>query len=494
MSHASLRFDDDLDGLPRVGEVFHQKYRVDGVLGVGGMAAVFAATHLTLRERVAIKMLLPEWAGRADLAERFLNEGRAAAKIRSEHVVRVLDVDEAGGRPYMVLEYLDGLDLEKLVKGEGPRPVEEAVDFILQACEAMAEAHLARIVHRDLKPANLFLCHRADGSPCVKVLDFGISKIAGGITFRESGLHSVGTLPTAVMGSPHYMSPEQMTSASSVDARADIWSLGAIVHELLAGKPPFQAETITGLCSQILRDPPPRLSSLRSDVPVELDEVVLHCLEKEPSQRYANVAEVARALAPFGSDAASASAGRITRIFDGEDAPPSTPSSVVRRTASSRPEIRAAEILAGPSPDRAAARRPIAGYVSLALVFLAFAVGIAWKVDRRLHTEGMATAGVLPVPEPLPVPVPPPALAVPSSAPVQGQASLAAATPAPAPPPAIASIPLRRVNAGGAPHHHHAPDTRRAESSETEAPSSAPDDDPYGEESSDSKDSAREAN
>ncbi len=476
MNRPNLQLIDDLDGLPNVGDVLHGKYLVEGLLGVGGMAAVLAAKHLTLRERVAIKMLLPEWSGNPELAERFLNEGRAATKIRSEHVVRVLDVDEVDGRPYLVLEYLDGVDLDRLVATEGPRPISEAVDFVLQACEAMAEAHLAGIVHRDLKPANLFLCHRADGSPCVKVLDFGISKITGG-TVRESGLRSVGTAPTAVMGSPHYMSPEQMASSSNVDARADIWSLGAIFHELLAGEPPFQAETITGLCSRILKDPPPPLSRIRADVPAELEDVVFRCLEKEPSDRFPDVAEVARAFAPFGSAEAVASAERIARIFDGKDPTPSRPpGEVASHRSGFSAELRASEILAGPRAP--VTRRPVAGYVVLGLVLSLFAVAAGWKwrhdvrATRDARREIAVTATLQPAPPALDKAAsPPPAIVAPVASPLPEvpvsttaapAATIASAAPAPA-----------ALHA----HHHHVAAQRTA-GAVLESP--PPDDNPYG--------------
>ena len=160
------------EGLPKRGEVFDGKYRVEGVLGVGGMGVVFAARHLRLDERVAIKILLPQWATDPAIVSRFMQEGRSSLKVKSEHVVRVLDDGIIDGRPYLVLEYLDGKDFDAIVAEDGPMPIASAVALLLQACEALAEAHVAGVIHRDLKPANLFLTHRADGSPCVKVLDF----------------------------------------------------------------------------------------------------------------------------------------------------------------------------------------------------------------------------------------------------------------------------------------------------------------------------------
>ena len=212
---------EDLQGLPKPGDIFDDKYCIDGVVGVGGMGVVLAATHLRLDERVAIKFLLPQWAADSALVERFMREGRASAKIRSEHVVRVLDVGLVLDQPYLVLEYLVGQDFQALVEERGPMLIPDAVDRLLQACEALAEAHMGGIIHRDLKPANLFLTHRADGSACVKVLDFGLSKVAAH-GHRLSGLKTQATLASAVMGSPTYMAPEQMQSATSADERSDI--------------------------------------------------------------------------------------------------------------------------------------------------------------------------------------------------------------------------------------------------------------------------------
>jgi eukaryotic-like serine/threonine-protein kinase len=305
---------EDAAAIPDIGTILDGKFRIDGVLGNGGMAVVLAATHLQLEQRVAIKLLLPECAENPEVVSRFLVEGRAASKIRSEHVVRVIDVGVDGERPYLVMEYLDGVDLNALIARDGPLPSALAIDYVLQACEAIAEAHVSGIIHRDLKPANLFLTHRADGAASVKVLDFGISKI---LRPRNSGLAAHETSPLLLMGSPHYMSPEQMKSARSVDQRSDLWSLGAILHELVAGTPPFDGSTITALCAAIMTEEPPALSSLRGDLAPELDAVVRRCLEKEPADRFANVAEFAAALAPLGSEAARDSALCIARVLDG---------------------------------------------------------------------------------------------------------------------------------------------------------------------------------
>ncbi len=211
------------------GTVLLQKYEISRVIGQGGMGMVALARHLQLQQPVAIKLLLPEVLDKDLVVQRFLREAQASVRLRSEHVCRVLDVGQLdNGAPYMVMEYLDGTDLDGLLRQKGPLAYGEAVDFVLQACEALAEAHSLGIVHRDLKPANFFLTQRADGSPLVKVLDFGISKTLSPI---EESL----TTTQAVLGTPAYMSPEQLRSSKHVDARSDIWSLGVVLYELCTG-------------------------------------------------------------------------------------------------------------------------------------------------------------------------------------------------------------------------------------------------------------------
>ena len=245
----------------REGDVLAGKYRVERVLGVGGMGVVVVAHHLQLDEKVALKFLLAEALGDSEAVIRFVREARAAVKIKSEHVARLIDVGQLeNGSPYMVMEYLKGGDLAAWLQERGTMPLEQAVEFVLQACEAIAEAHALGIVHRDLKPANLFCIRRADSRLSIKVLDFGISKIV-----RKTGdLHPdvSMTRTNAVLGSPAYMSPEQMQASKHVDARTDIWSLGVILFELLSGRIPFEGEAVTELAIKGSRWPlAPRFGS-----------------------------------------------------------------------------------------------------------------------------------------------------------------------------------------------------------------------------------------
>jgi serine/threonine protein kinase len=361
--------------LPLPGDIFDGKYRIERAIGRGAMAVVYEATHLKLEDRVAIKLLLPQWAAEQEFVERFMREGRAATRIRSEHVVRVFDVGIAGAHPFLVMEYLAGNDLDQVLAQSGPLEVSVAVDHLLQACEAIAEAHVRGIVHRDLKPANLFLTRRADGSACVKVLDFGISKAPGSLK-----LDTRATAPATMMGSPHYMSPEQMMSAADVDARADVWALGAILHEFIVGAPPFDGETMAAISAKVLRDPPPKLRSLRAEVPAGVEAAVLRCLEREPERRFANVAELAAALVEFGSASARSSAERIARVLDGGTGKISMP---IKPRGEERSEGLSAMLARSTIPPHPRGR--VVGYVVLAIAFVGVAIGVVAMVTRNEH-------------------------------------------------------------------------------------------------------------
>jgi serine/threonine protein kinase len=329
------------------GDVLAGKYRVDRVLGVGGMGVVVAAHHLHLDERVAIKFLLPEALSNPEAVARFDREARAAVKIKSEHVARVIDVGKlASGAPYMVMEYLDGRDLSVWLKERGPLPVEQAVDFVLQACEAIAEAHAMGIVHRDLKPANLYCIRRPDGALAIKVLDFGISKATGA---------SMGMTATqSVMGSPLYMSPEQMESSKAVDARGDIWALGIILFELVTGRVPFDGLAITELVLKIVTAQPPTLHGNVPNVPAGLDRIIHRCLEKKRDDRYASVSELANDLVAFAPPHSKLSVARIAGVMNAAGMP-ARPG-----FHSSPPGVHATQVLPGSPPNG----RPGAGAAS----------------------------------------------------------------------------------------------------------------------------------
>jgi serine/threonine-protein kinase len=312
-----MAVDFDRDSPVREGDIIAGRYRVEHVLAAGGMGIVVAARHVQLNQRVAVKVLTHN-AGSSQSTARFLTEAKASALLRSEHVVHVSDVGTLdSGLPFMVMELLDGEDLSQVLDQEGKLPIEVAVDYVLQACEGLAEAHTARIVHRDLKPGNLFRARRPDGSETIKVLDFGVSKAL------SKDVRAEGTVTTtdAVFGSPLYMSPEQMQSASKADERSDVWSLGVVLYELVTRKMPFDAESMAGLAVRIATDPPTRLITALPGAPLELEAVIFKCLEKHPDRRYPNVAELAADLEPF-APASRPHVERIQRLLFGTTSPP----------------------------------------------------------------------------------------------------------------------------------------------------------------------------
>ncbi|MCH2111021.1 MAG: protein kinase, partial [Polyangiaceae bacterium] len=276
-----------------IGEVFAGKYRVDRVIGEGGMGIVVQAHHLELDQPVAVKFLLQEFAEGAEGAERFRREARAAAKIKSDHVVNVIDVGRLeDGHQYMVMEYLEGQDLAAELASKGKVTVPVACSYLLQAIDAVGRAHQVGIVHRDLKPANLFLSRREDGAERLKVLDFGISKSLGTNSAEELSL----TKTSAWIGSPLYMAPEQMESARDVDQRADIWSLGAILYELLSGRPPYLADSLPQLCTLLVKEEPVPIGELCPEVPADLQLALMNCLKKHPEERTATLNELGECL------------------------------------------------------------------------------------------------------------------------------------------------------------------------------------------------------
>jgi serine/threonine-protein kinase len=294
----------------RPGEVIDGKYVIEGNLGGGGMGYVVLATHPILGA-CAIKLLKAELADNADLVARFVREAQAAQRIQNEHVVRVQDVsiDAERGTPYIVMERLHGLDLAELLEERGPLPLESVVDYVLQGCEALAEAHLEGIVHRDLKPANFFLTRRRDGSPFVKVLDFGISKASS-----PGGSGEALTRPTGIMGTAEYMSPEQLQRPRDVDARADIWALGVVLYQLLSGQLPFVGEDLPSTVTKIVLGEPEPLVGLRPDLPESMLALVDRCLQKDREVRFASIPELATALAEFAPPRALGSVERIVSL------------------------------------------------------------------------------------------------------------------------------------------------------------------------------------
>jgi serine/threonine protein kinase len=302
------------------GRIIAGKYLVERAIGEGGLGTVLRAKHVQLDQPVAIKHVRPAEIARPGVVERFLREARLAAKIKNEHAVKVQDVDLVeSGVPYMVMEFLEGQDLAQMVL-EKPLSIDRAIDYLLQACEALAEAHALGIVHRDLKPANLFLAQRPGGSTMVKVLDFGISRIASD---REARVTRIDER----VGTPEFMSPEQLNGARDIDARSDIWSLGVMLYELLTGKLPFLGEDLPQLCVSILTKPPVPLSAVHADTTPELEQVVTRCLEKDREKRYHNIAELAQDLAALWEGESPSRVQQIMRVMreSGANIRPPTP-------------------------------------------------------------------------------------------------------------------------------------------------------------------------
>jgi serine/threonine-protein kinase len=346
------------------GTVLAGRYRVDRVIGHGGMGIVVKATHVELEQPVAIKVLQPGLVHRGQVVQRFLREAQLASRLTSEHVARVIDLGTLdSGAPFMVLEYLEGEDLSRMPRSQ--RTIGGIVDLVLQACEALAEAHALGIVHRDIKLANLFVTRRAGGSPLLKVLDFGTSK---------SVLSSPLTTVHTVLGTPTYMSPEQIRCSRTVDHRSDIWSLGIVLYRLLQGAPPFDGDTFRGVAFRIVHEPLPRLSV---PVPSGLDEVVYRCLEKDPARRFQDVAELAHALAPHAQSQIQAAIsmertrrtlGRVTTPWY-RGGPPGI-----------------ADAGASPSPGRPAMPPPagrVHWWIAAAILVAACAIGVIAAIATR---------------------------------------------------------------------------------------------------------------
>lgn len=272
------------------------KYRVGRPLGAGGMGLVLAAVHEALGIAIALKVIHRESLRDPSLPARFVQEGRAAAKLKSDHVVRVHDLGTLeDGTPYLAMEQLDGVDLATLLEEKPRLGYEEAVEIVRQTCDALGEAHALGIVHRDLKPQNLFLVQRAGKPVHVKVLDFGIAKFLS----QEQFQLQIATHSAAIMGSPIYMAPEQMRAAKAADGRSDLWSLGVIFYQLLVGKVPFEAESLPELCAMVLTEKAPKIDGVALGVPDALTEIVDKCLKTDPAERFATAEQLVEALAPF---------------------------------------------------------------------------------------------------------------------------------------------------------------------------------------------------
>ncbi|WP_437970378.1 protein kinase [Sorangium sp. So ce260] len=293
---------------PQAGQVIHNKYRLVRLIGDGGMGSVYEARHEVLGTTVALKFLHPELSRRSGLVQRFLQEARVSAQIQSAHVVRVVDVDQtASGLAFIVMEYLEGKTLqalyEELYRAGIRLAYADALEYAMQMLEGVEAAHRAGVVHRDLKPDNVIITRTSKGEPLIKLLDFGIAKLK--VTGElDRGL----TRPGVIMGTPEYMAPEQAYSADSVDARADIFSLGVIIFEMLAGRRPVGGDEPQQIAGAYLSGQISRLSDLAPEIAPGLCAAVHRAMAASPPDRFATTAEFRSALEPFARAARAPSA------------------------------------------------------------------------------------------------------------------------------------------------------------------------------------------
>ena len=483
MSSTALQLHDDGGFYVSAGDVVAGKYLVERVLGSGGMAFVLSARHVELDQHFALKFLDQRFLGNAHIIERFTQEAKAACKIRSEHVARVYDVGTHEGAPFFVMEHLEGRDLLAVVSANGPLRAGDAVEYVMQACEALAVAHCHGIVHRDIKPENLFLVER-EGLPIIKVLDFGISKVA--LTSGEPSSRLTGEL---TLGTPCYMSPEQIRSTTSADARSDQWSLGVVLYELLAGFEAFRADSVNAVCAAVLECEPQCLAELRPDLPRGLVDVVMRCLEKDPSQRYRDVAELAAALLPFAPTRALVSAERSSSVMRGDRRvnagehrissvrPSST--AAARHHASEVEALKSAAPVARNITSTTAAPvertgRPLLSAFAAALGVMLAVVVLAYGL-RTKHADGgpPAAANAANV-------APPAAQELPAAEPARAPTAIRAASgPEPAPPDTAVTVTVtsaqkRAALPAAVPYARPLASTRGAVSASASAPAQAP--------------------
>ena len=453
------------------GAILAGKYRVERVLGVGGMGVVVAARHMQLDTKVAIKYLAPAALENPDVVARFAREARAAVKITGEYVAKVLDVGTLeSGTPYLVMEYLDGADLGAWLEKSGALQIEQAVEFVLQACVAVAEAHSLGIVHRDLKPANLFCVRRADGKPAIKVLDFGISK------FTDAAESSLSVTRTAmVMGSPLYMSPEQMQASKSVDARADIWALGVILYELLTERVPFEGESITDVAVKVATQPVTPVRTLRAEVPAGLDTAILRCLAKPRDERFATVAELALALHDFAPPQARPLVERICDIL--RVSPPPSSTFVVRETVTASVSTPAATAATMAAVASTGGQPRVGGRATTLAVAATLAAAMALGLVAFLRSKAPAdtnAAAMAPSMSASVLPPPPSPVAVSSNPDAVVEPPMSASAPAATPPLVTSAV----TSAGKAPGRSQTPRSVLAKPPPAPATAASPGDAP----------------
>jgi len=451
--------------LVRVGEVLVGKYRVERIHAPGALGVSCDAQHLQLRQRVVVKLCAASTRQQTEGAARFLQSARLAAQLRNPHLARVLDIGRLeSGIAYSVTEHLSGTDLRGVLRVREWLPVAEAVDYTLQICEALAVAHVAGFVHRNLKPANVFLARESDGRPIVKVLDFYL--------VEGTWLDASVTLSTSesIVASLGYLAPEQVRDPSSVDVRADIWAIGALLHELLTGSPLFSAASVPGMFAAIAADSATPISQLRGEIPNELEDVVLRCLEKERDYRWSDVGTLAKQLRRFASEEGRAAVDRVIMVLERRARSPRSllPPALVRVD----PPPPAARSVSAPPRVELSPNRRLLEVALAALAVIGCSVGLgAFLTIRNLQTILANRANVahpvvaslspaltaapagslaslpvsapvlqLPAARPAPVPAAPKAWSKPATRPAAETAAPSAAAPMPEPAPSTQAL------------------------------------------------------
>ena len=289
-----------------VGNTLTDKYRIEERIAEGGMGAVYRATHILMEKTVAIKVLHPALAADDKIVARFTREAKAASRISHPHALTVTDFGEdKDGVVFLVMEYLRGRTLKEVIRQDGPMPLRRAVEIVRQVCGALEAAHAEGVVHRDLKSDNIML-EEASGGDWAKVLDFGIAKIKEKIGDEDPAL----TAPNLIIGTPQYMSPEQCSQASEIDSRSDIYSLGVILYEMLAGHVPFAGDSPTAIMMKHMQDEPPSLLEERADLPPEVGRIVARALAKRPEDRFQKAGQLSDALAQAAAAVTSAASSK----------------------------------------------------------------------------------------------------------------------------------------------------------------------------------------
>jgi serine/threonine-protein kinase len=457
--------------MARIGTIV-DKYTIVRILGRGGMGTVYEARHSRLARRVAIKFLLPDFAANREVLRRFENEAKAAGGLEHPNLAAVTDFGRADdGSPYLVMEFLEGEDCAKLLSRQGSLAASRAANIVVQACRGLAVAHKATIVHRDLKPENLFVTDAGDGSDLIKVLDFGIAKLK----VADAG---VATGTGATFGTAYYMSPEQARGAGEVDPRTDVWSMGVVLYEMLAGRKPFLGEQFLEVIHQILSFEPPPLATLRPDLPPKLVAAVESAMKKDLGQRLPSVVALAEALAPFAGARGAAESPRAAAAFEATVATPGTLVGVGGQSLGARASVVGGE--KSGVPAAAAASRSLLKVAlivgAVVVVVAAIVLGVVRRPVEKTPSTGVAPPPASPTttartaPAPTSAPTPPPAAPPPPSLAQPSPRAAPAANPALPTPPVVSSGGVRTVSE----HSRHGSNRHAAQTAPVPAPTAPP--------------------